>query len=124
VEPDETKKGYRKPGTYPSLMGSCPPLILDGNFGYVAGVTEMILQSHLGEIHLLPAIPDAWPSGRVNGLCARGGYSLDLEWKEGALVRAVIYPKKSGVCRVRYLEKTVELELEANTPYYLDHNTF
>ncbi len=88
-------------GTYPNLFDAHPPFQIDGNFGGTAGITEMLVQSHTGEINLLPALPDAWPKGSVSGLKARGNFDVDIRWEGGKLLQASVVSTLGGVCRLR-----------------------
>ena len=87
-------------GVYPNLFDSCPPFQMDGNWGYTAGVAEMLVQSQAGGIEFLPALPPQWPEGSVRGLCARGGFIVDMTWTEGHLSSGTIHSRKGGVCNV------------------------
>jgi alpha-L-fucosidase 2 len=97
----DTEATRDRGGTYPNMFGAHPPFQIDGNFGGAAGIAEMLLQSHRGEVNLLPALPKAWPNGRFNGLRARGGMEVDVAWKEGRATGAVLRPEVTGAFRIR-----------------------
>lgn len=91
-----------KNGIYPNFWDLHPPFQIDGNFGFTSGVNEMLMQSHCGFIHLLPALPTAWEKGKITGLIARGNFTVDIEWKRGRLTVARITSNMGGKCKLYY----------------------
>jgi alpha-L-fucosidase 2 len=123
-------QGILQKRTLPNLFDLCGPFQIDGNFGACAGVAEMLVHSHLTEVgsqkseirilDLLPALPKAWPTGSVKGLCARGGFEVDIEWKDGALTQATIRSKLGNVCKVKCGLREVELKTKSGGVYALN----
>jgi len=106
--------------TAPNLFDLHPPFQIDGNFGGTSGIAEMLLQSHAGEVHLLPALPAAWPQGSVRGLLARGAFEVDMTWSGGKLTHAEILSRAGEPCKIRSGTKVVDIETKPGRRYRFD----
>ncbi|MNS29821.1 hypothetical protein D3C72_618390 [compost metagenome] len=114
VDPDgkKTEKPRRGGGTYPNLFDAHPPFQIDGNFGGAAAVAEMLVQSNENEIRLLPALPDAWETGNIKGICARGGFEISMEWSGKALNKVTVFSKNGGKTMLVCGDKNQQLSLK------------
>jgi alpha-L-fucosidase 2 len=106
--------------THSRQGGSTLCFQIDGNFGVVAGMAELLLQSHDNGIHLLPAKPETWRTGHIKGLRARGAFLVDINWKNGVLLKAAVTSLVGGRCKVRYGEHLIEFDTVAKGTYALD----
>jgi alpha-L-fucosidase 2 len=107
-------------GSYTNLFDAHPPFQIDGNFGAPAGMIEMLIQSQLNEIAILPALPDALPSGKIAGVCARGGFELTFSWEGGKLQKLQVLSKAGQKCKLHYGGKVVEMITEKGKTYSFD----
>ena len=108
-------------GLYPNLFDVHPPFQIDGNFGYTAGVNEMLMQSHCKFIHLLPALPKKWADGKVAGLVARGNFTVDIAWEKGELTFARITANVGGKCKICYKNQFVEFDTVKGETYEIQN---
>lgn len=111
-------KTVLRKSTSTNLFGLHPPFQMDANFGTTAGIAEMLLQSQSGEIRLLPALPKAWEKGKINGLTARGGFVVDMEWDAGNLEKLRVFSKKGGSCTITYKGNEVSFETKEGKEYF------
>jgi alpha-L-fucosidase 2 len=111
-------------GTYANLFCAHPPFQIDGNFGATAGIAEMLLQSNDEEIELLPALPAAWHTGKINGLCARNGFDVNMEWKNGSLVSCSLLSKTGNDVTLLHKGKTIRLKTVKGKTYKFTLNDF
>jgi alpha-L-fucosidase 2 len=119
---EDTEVNVAKGGTYSNLFGAHPPFQIDSNFGSTAGIAEMLVQSHEGYIHLLPALPVEWPDGKVSGLVTRGGFVIDMTWRNSQLQEVNILSKAGGICKImsetplKTVDFTFANTFQANNP--------
>jgi alpha-L-fucosidase 2 len=106
--------------TLNNLFDNHPPFQIDGNFGGTAGITEMLLQSHAGEVELLPALPEAWDNGHIHGIMARGGFEVNIDWEKGQLKQAGIISKNGNPLKLTYQGKVIQINTEKGKEYLFD----
>lgn len=117
LEPAEDENGNERGGAYNNLFDAHPPFQIDGNFGGAAGIAEMLVQSHEGDIELLPALPTALSTGAVKGIRARGGFVLDLKWQQGKLMQVVVRSEAGNQCRLRYKGQQIQFATKKGDKY-------
>jgi alpha-L-fucosidase 2 len=120
--PAITDLNYERGGVYNNLFDAHPPFQIDGNFGGASGIAEMLVQSHTGVIELLPALPSELPDGEVKGICARGGFVLDIIWSAGKLKQVKVLSKSGGTCYLKYGSQEIKLATKKNGSYSFNGN--
>ena len=122
LSPAEIPERDIKGGTYPNLFDAHPPFQIDGNFGGTSGILEMLVQSHLDKIELLPALPDALSEGSISGVCARGGFELAYSWSNGKLKNVEVLSKSGTKCRLKYKDLQIEFNTVKGKKYSFNGN--
>ncbi len=120
LSPAERADGKVGGGSYPNLFDAHPPFQIDGNFGGTSGIIEMLIQSHLSKIELLPALPDALADGSISGVCARGGFELSFNWSSGLLQKVEVLSKSGTKCRLKYKDQMIEFDTVKGGKYLFD----
>jgi alpha-L-fucosidase 2 len=110
-------KNLFRVGLYNNMFDAHPPFQIDGNFGGSSGIAEMLVQSHTGVIELLPALPSELPDGEVKGICARGGFVLDLKWQQGKLQQVKVFSKTGNACHLKYGALEIQFATKKNGSY-------
>jgi len=118
----ENGSAKERGGVYHNLFDAHPPFQIDGNFGGAAGIAEMLLQSQQGYIELLPALPSALPNGEIKGICARGGFVLNMKWRDGKLQHLEITSKAGGICELKYAGLSTQFKTVKGKTYVFDGN--
>jgi alpha-L-fucosidase 2 len=116
----EPSMGGTGAGSYPNLFDAHPPFQIDGNFGGAAGIGELLIQSHTKYIDILPALPSALPQGEVKGICARGGFVMDIKWKDNQLQQLTVTSKAGLPLLLRYNGKEINMKTTKNSIYKFD----
>ena len=109
--------------TYPNLFDAHPPFQIDGNFGFSAGIVEMLMQSHKGFIHILPALPELFANGYISGIVARGAFVLDIYWENGQCTAVSVFSKAGGKCRLQYENNLLEFDTKKGCKYQVEVNS-
>ena len=122
LSPAEEPRRNTSGGSYPNLLDAHPPFQIDGNFGGTSGIVEMLIQSHMGKINLLPALPDALPNGRISGVRARGGFELSFSWENGQITEVEVLSTAGQPCEVVFGDKSARFDTRRGERYKLDQN--
>src|SRR5207249_6032003 len=115
--PAVSNSGSERGGVYTNLFDAHPPFQIDGNFGGASGIAEMLVQSHNGYIELLPALPTELPDGEIKGICARGGFELNIQWQHNQLQQVTVLSKAGSPCHLKYGTQEITFATNKNVIY-------